>query len=93
MQIFARSLIRLINKLGYDSMAELINSADNWTTSFSHIIFYEKLINLKLCNLDLNYDLIDNLGIYFGDPPHLPTVGKSLTTDQVNDLLNYIKNI
>lgn len=81
-----------IQKLGYKSQAHLFQSAKNWRTSFSTIIFYEKLINLKLCDLDLNTDLLNRFGIKFGNPPsHLPTVGKTIKPREVNDLLQYIQ--
>ena len=80
-----------IQKLGYNSQADLLHSASNWSTSFSSIIFYEKLINLKLCNIDLNTDLLNRFGIRFGNPlSNLPTVGKSLAPCEADILLQHI---
>lgn len=82
-----------VQKMGYNSKNDLMDAASHWSTSFSHVIFYEMLVNLKLCNLDLNYDLIDGLNIHFGRPPsHLPTIGKILSPDETTNLLNYIIN-
>lgn len=81
-----------IAKLGYNSKKEIFKAASKWSTSVSHIIFYEVLENLGLCDLDLNKDLIDKYNIHYGRPPsHLPTVGKSLTNMQFNALMNHIK--
>ena len=82
-----------IVKLGYNSKNDIFKAASKWTTSVSHIIFYEVLENLGLCDLDLNTDLINKFNIHFGRlPSHLPTVGKSLTNIQFNALMNHIKS-
>ncbi len=82
-----------IVKLGYNSKKEIFKAASKWTTSVSHIIFYEALENLGLCDLDLNKDLINKFNIHFGRPPsHLLTVGKSLSNIQFNVLMDHIIN-
>ena len=81
-----------IQKLGYNSIKDLTNSASTWSTTFSNTIFYEKLEDLDLCVLDLNKDLLNKFKFNFGNPPsNLPTVGKTMPPSIVEEILDYLQ--